>query len=91
MLKALYAVLTLAFFVCLLLSFERPAMAYVDPGSGLFFFQSISSIGVGVLFFMRRRLRALFGRSKGTSAAVAGPVTETAATSAAGYEGKKAA
>ncbi len=64
MLKALYAVLTAVLCVCLLLSFERPAMAYVDPGSGLFVFQSLSSVGVGVLFFMRRRLRALFGRSK---------------------------
>jgi hypothetical protein len=63
MYKVLYGVATLGLFVCLLLSFERPAMAYVDPGSGLFVFQSISSIGVGVLFFMRRRLRALFRRT----------------------------
>lgn len=62
--KLLYAVLTILFFVCLLFSFERPAMAYVDPGSGLFLFQSISSIAVGALFFLRRRIRSLFGRSK---------------------------
>ncbi len=64
MVKALYAVLTVLMCIFLLLSFERPAMAYIDPGSGLFALQSISSIGVGALFFMRRRLRKLFRRTK---------------------------
>ena len=91
MLKLLYAVCTIAFCVCLLLSFERPAMAYVDPGSGLFLFQSISSLGVGVLFFMRRRLRALFGRSKSKGVAAAEPVGPAAHLSPAEYEGEKAA
>lgn len=77
MAKALYAVLTVLLCVCLLLSFERPAMAYIDPGSGLFALQSISSIGVGVLFFMRRRLRRLFGRPRQETPAAAATGAET--------------
>lgn len=61
LIRLLYVFLTLAFFVCLMFSFERPAMAYVDPGSGLFLFQTVSSMGVAALFFLRRRIRALFG------------------------------
>ena len=60
--KVLYVFCTFGLFICLLFSFERPAMAYVDPGSGLFMFQSVSSIGVAALFFLRRRIRMMFRR-----------------------------
>ena len=62
--KALYVVVTLSFVCFLVLSFERPAMAYVDPGSGLFVFQSLSSLVAAALFFARRRIRAFFRSSK---------------------------
>ena len=91
MLKALYALVTVAFCVCLLLSFERPAMAYIDPGSGLFVFQSISSIGVGVLFFMRRRLRSLFRRSKNETVPVAEGSAVPADATYQSYKSDKAA
>ena len=41
---------------------ERPAHAYVDPGSGLMLIQMASSIVAGVLFYFRRRLGLLFAR-----------------------------
>ena len=83
MLKVLYVLATLSLFVCLFLSFERPAMAYIDPGSGLFVLQSISSIFVGALFFMRRRLRMLFRRQK--AEAVDAQQGKTTAEAAAAY------
>lgn len=47
---------------CLLIATERHAFAYyVDPGSGLFVIQSAASVMVTVGYFMRRRIRALFG------------------------------
>ncbi|NYF78341.1 hypothetical protein [Granulicella arctica] len=54
---------SLAFFTCfcLLIATERQALAYVDPGSGLLALQSAASVMVAVGYFMRRRIRALFG------------------------------
>lgn len=63
--KLLYLCVTFALFSCLFSTFERPALAYVDPGSGLFLFQSLSSIGVGAMFFLRRRIRTLLRRKPG--------------------------
>ena len=40
---------------------ERPAYAYVDPGSGLFFFQVIGSTFVGFGYLARKRIAQLFG------------------------------
>jgi hypothetical protein len=40
---------------------ERPAYAYVDPGSGLFFLQVIGSTFVGFGFLVRKRIAQLFG------------------------------
>jgi hypothetical protein len=39
----------------------RPAHAYVDPGSGLLFFQVAGSMFAGALFVMRTKIRKLFG------------------------------
>jgi hypothetical protein len=39
----------------------KPAHAYVDPGSGLLFFQVGGSMLAGALFVLRARLRKLFG------------------------------
>jgi len=57
----LFAV-TLLLVVALNFAVERPAYGYVDPGSGLFLIQNISAMATGVLFFFRRRIKALFVR-----------------------------
>ena len=44
-------------------SMEQQAHAYVDPGSGLLVFQSLSAVVTGALFYFRRRLKQLFTRS----------------------------
>jgi hypothetical protein len=63
-LKLGYLVVTVAMLFCLSLSLERRAYAYVDPGSGLLILQGIGTVLTGVLFTLRRRIRALFTRSK---------------------------
>jgi hypothetical protein len=55
-------VVTLLCVVALNFAIERPAYGYVDPGSGLFLIQNISAMATGVLFFFRRRIKALFVR-----------------------------
>lgn len=56
--------------VCLLFSIlclcERPAHAYVDPGSGLVLYQTLSATIVGILFHFRRRINLLLGRDDRT-------------------------
>ena len=62
-LRLKYCALTVALFIALTFCFERPAYAYVDPGSSLLLFQSLSAIVTGTIFYFRRRLKALFTRS----------------------------
>ena len=66
-LKLAYFSLTLAMFFTVALSFEQRAHAYVDPGSGLLILQGVGTVLTGVLFTLRRRIRALFTRSKPTN------------------------
>jgi len=40
----------------------HPAYAYVDPGSGLFLLQVVSSTSVGIPFLIRKRIRQIFMR-----------------------------
>jgi hypothetical protein len=47
--------------VALSLSLEKPAHAYVDPGSGFLFLQVAGSMMAGALFYLRRRVKRLFG------------------------------
>jgi hypothetical protein len=62
--RSIYLVLSLfltaiqAFAV--LCALAQPAYAYVDPGSGLFAFQIISTTMAGMIFMLRRRLRSIF-------------------------------
>jgi hypothetical protein len=56
---------------CLLLATERRALAYVDPGSGLLALQSIGSVAAAGIYFMRRRILALFGKKPATADAPA--------------------
>jgi hypothetical protein len=61
--KLKYFAVTLALFLVLGVFLERPAYAYVDPGSSLLVFQSISAMITGALFYFRRRLKALITRT----------------------------
>lgn len=65
--KIRYFAITAALFVALSFSFERQAYAYIDPGSSLLIFQSISAMVTGAIFYFRRRLKALFTRSSSSS------------------------
>lgn len=48
--------------LCLLIATEQRAHAmYVDPGSGLLVIQSIASAMAAAAFFLRRKIRGLFG------------------------------
>lgn len=58
--RLLLPLLALGQFAALLLLMERPAKAYVDPGSGLLVFQMLGASVAGGLFFIRRKLRSLF-------------------------------
>lgn len=45
----------------------RPAYAYVDPGSGLFLLQVVSSTLIAVPFLIRKRIRQIcerFGKNR---------------------------
>jgi hypothetical protein len=44
----------------LLIAFERPAQAYVDPGSGFVFLQVAGSMCAGAIYYLRHRVRRLF-------------------------------
>jgi hypothetical protein len=44
----------------LLVAFERPAQAYVDPGSGFVFLQVAGSMFAGALYYLRHRLKRMF-------------------------------
>jgi hypothetical protein len=65
-LKALYAVVNLAFFVALAVSLERQAHAYTDPGTALLVFQSASAAVTAGLFYFRRKIKSLFTKPEPT-------------------------
>jgi len=62
-------VVTCALVLSIGVTFERCAYAYVDPGSSLLVFQSLSAIFTGGLFYFRKRLRSLISRSKNVESA----------------------
>jgi hypothetical protein len=66
-LKLKYLLVTFALVIALSFSFQRTAYAYVDPGSSLLAFQSISAVVTGALFYFRSRLKSLFRRSNSES------------------------
>ena len=66
-LKLKYVVVTAALFLGISFCFEQQAHAYVDPGSSLLIFQSISAMITGALFYFRKRLKSLFTRSSTSS------------------------
>jgi hypothetical protein len=66
--RALSFALTVALVIALSSSFERTAYAYVDPGSGLFAFQSLSAMVAGALFYFRKGIKSLLQRPSDGSA-----------------------
>jgi hypothetical protein len=68
--------------VCIFLAATvKPAHAYVDPGSGLLFFQIGGSMLAGALFVMRTKLRKLFGLKPKVEVNVLDDRSETAGES----------
>jgi hypothetical protein len=65
----------------LLCAFEKPAHAYVDPGSGFVFLQVAGSMMAGALFSLRHRVKKFFGSTRKTAQepppAASAEVTET--------------
>lgn len=43
----------------LLVAFERPAQAYVDPGSGFVFLQVAGSMCAGAIYYLRHRVKRM--------------------------------
>ena len=60
--KSLYFASIVIWLWAALCALERPAYAYVDPGTGLLFIQIICSTFVGMTFLIRKRIRQFFGR-----------------------------
>ena len=66
-LRSLFFLLGALQIAALLVAFERPARAYVDPGSGFVFLQVAGSMFAGALYYMRHRLKRLFGMTRRSS------------------------
>jgi hypothetical protein len=60
----------------LLLAFEQPARAYVDPGSGFVFLQVIGSMFAGALYYLRHRLKRVLTSLRRSSVPVESEVME---------------
>jgi hypothetical protein len=43
----------------LLVAFEQPAQAYVDPGSGFVFLQVAGSMCAGAIYYLRHRVKRI--------------------------------
>jgi hypothetical protein len=56
-----YAVLTVSLVFSLVCLFERPAYAYIDPGSGILACQALSAFFAGTVYYFRQRVKRLFG------------------------------
>jgi hypothetical protein len=56
--------LAVLFAFCLVVGTERRAWGYIDPGAGLLTLQTLASAVAAFIYFLRRRVRALFQRNK---------------------------
>ena len=59
-----YFAVTLVLFFAIFSCSTPAAYAYVDPGSGLLAYQSITAFLTGVMFYFRRRLKVIFLRDR---------------------------
>ena len=46
-----------------LIAMAKPLYAYADPGTGMLMLQVASSMAAGAVYFLRSKIRRLFGRS----------------------------
>jgi hypothetical protein len=60
-----------------LIAFERPAQAYVDPGSGFVFLQVAGSMFAGAVYYTRHRLRRILHSLRRSSPISSPTGTET--------------
>ena len=58
--RVCHTVLTVCLVFSLICLLEPPARAYIDPGSGLLAYQTISAVIAGVIFYFRQKLHNLF-------------------------------
>jgi hypothetical protein len=58
-LRSWLLLLTALQIAALLVAFERPAQAYVDPGSGFVFLQVAGSMCAGAIYYLRHRVKRL--------------------------------
>jgi hypothetical protein len=73
-LRSWLLLLTALQLAALLVAFERPAHAYVDPGSGFVFLQVAGSMFAGALYYLRHRVKRLLYSLRRSPA----PTTEVA-------------
>jgi hypothetical protein len=60
----------------LLVAFERPVRAYVDPGSGFVFLQVAGSVFAGVIYYLRHRVKRLLSSLRRSPASAQTEVIE---------------
>ncbi len=60
----------------LLVAFEQPAQAYVDPGSGFVFLQVAGSMCAGALYYLRHRVKRILQSLRRSSAGTPTEVAE---------------
>jgi hypothetical protein len=79
-LASLFLLLGAVQIAALLVAFERPAKAYVDPGSGFVFLQVAGSMFAGAVYYMRHRLKRILSAMRRSSpiSSPAGNQTEVA-------------
>jgi hypothetical protein len=79
-LRAMFFLLGALQIVALLVAFERPARAYVDPGSGFVFLQVTGSMFAGAVYYMRHRLKRILNAMRRSTpiSSPAGTQTEVA-------------
>ncbi len=59
-----YVAVTLLAVAGLLASSTRVAHAYVDPGTGLLVYQSMTAFVTGLMFYFRRRIKLLLFKNR---------------------------
>lgn len=59
--RACLSLLSCLMVVSTLCAFEKRAYAYVDPGSGFVVLQVAGSMMAGAIFYLRHRVKRLFG------------------------------
>jgi hypothetical protein len=72
-----YLCISVAMLFCLAISMEEKAYAYIDPGSGLLILQSVGGFFAGVLYLVRKHIKALIFRSTSVESSPTDPADPT--------------